>query len=288
MMGRLFSILMLALTILVVNAGESYVVYAVHGKVFECDGNTRTPILPRTTHLTDKSLISIMKGGSLSVYMSESRCMATISEIGTQRLGTLIGRSQKTSGASTKWVAALVKSLIKSDTPENTHRRILQSQGGSHRGDDDDRMVANAVAGYLSECVPLEYPHSVSVRFQKDNGEYIDGDILAWQDDATAEISNHSNEYLFVNLLAVTPDSERQLLFPVDTNIDNNCCAHLLVPPRTTVSFSELSFFPSFLEPGTRIIPIASPNQINFTALCRKQEFVPNLPVAKLLFGEIH
>lgn len=276
-------ILIFAVCLSVVSlTAETYVVYAVHGPVFELDKGQRTPIAPRATHLTDNSLISIAKGGSLTVYMGESRRMATIDEIGAQRLATLIRRSRKTDGAAADWAVALVNSLMKADTPESTHRRILQSQGGSHRGDDDDQLAANTMAACLSGEMPMA-DAPISLRFMPEDGRTIEGDILAWPDEAIAEITNSGDSYMFVNLLAVSPDGERSLVFPIDTDIDNNCCAHLLVPPHSVVAFTELSFFPSFLDEGTRIYAVASPTQINFSALCRRQSYDPALGLAPLV-----
>lgn len=93
-MLRILTSLAIAIVISVIPSyAEKYVVYAVHGPVFECERQNRTPINQRDTHLNDNSLISIGKGGSLTLYLSESRKLADISEIGMQRLSTLIKRS---------------------------------------------------------------------------------------------------------------------------------------------------------------------------------------------------
>lgn len=266
-------------------AGSRYVVYSVQGPVYECAGKERTPVAAKTTHLTDNSLIAIGKGGTLTVYIADERCLATITEIGMQRLSTLVGRSRKSGGASARWAAALISSLMKSDTPENTHRSILQSQGASHRGEDDDIMVANAFAAFLSGDTAQD--SALSFRLLDADGEPIGKDPLAWPDEAVAEVTNSSDGYLFVNLLAVSPEGERTLIFPIDTDIDNNCCAHLLVPPGSTVAMSALSFFPSLLDSGSRLILVGSPSQINFSALCRTQSYNKSTPAAPLRFYEI-
>lgn len=284
MFARILSLILAAWLAALSLAAESYVVYAVHGPVFELDKGQRTPITPRATHLTANSLISIAKGGSLTVYMGESRRLATIDEIGSQRLSTLISRSRKTDGAAADWAVALVNSLMKSDTPESTHRRILQSQGGSHRGDDDDSALANTIAAYLSGQMP-ETQSLLAVHFVDADGSPIAGDILGWPDEAVARITNGSDDYLFVNLLAVEPDGSRSLIFPIDTDIENNCCAHLLVPPHSVVAFTELPFFSSFLDAGTRILAVGAPMQVNFSALCRREPYDPAMPLLPLVIA---
>lgn len=286
MSHRLFFVLIIVSAALVLRA-ESYVVYSVHGPVYECDRNNRIPILARATHLTDNSMISIGKGGSLTVYMNENRSLATVNEIGMQRLSTLLSRCKKTDGASSKWATALVRSLLKSDTPENTHRRILQSQGASHRGDDVDKVLANTVAAFLSGNLTDNWLPTVSVRFLSEDGSPIEGNVGLWQDEVIAEITNSGSEYIFVNLLAVVSGGERELIFPIDTDIDNNCCAHLIVQPHSTVVFTELPFFPSLFGDDLVIIPVASSEQINFTALCRKQPYDSKIPIGRIIFGKI-
>lgn len=285
MIRQFLTIIFILILSVTAQAGHRNVVYSVQGPVYECTGNERTPIVAKDTHLTDNSLIAISKGGALTVYIADEHCMATITEIGMQRLSTLLARSRKSDGSSAKWAAALITSLMKSDTPENTHRHVLQSQGASHRGDDNDLMVANAMAGYLAGITGDE--GCLSFSMLGSDGEPICSDLLSYPDEAIAEVTNKTDEYLFVNIIAVAPDGGRTLLLPIDTDIDNNCCAHLLVPPHSTVAMSVLSFFPSLLDRGSRLILVGSPSQVNFSALCTAQSYNKSQPAAPLLFTEI-
>jgi len=285
MIKQLLTIVFILILALTAEAGRRYVVYSVQGEVYECAGKERTPLAAKATHLTDNSLIAITKGGALTVYVADEHCLATITETGMQRLSTLVDRCRKSDGASAKWAAALISSLMKSDTPENTHRRVLQSQGASHRGDDDDLMAANAFAGYLAGNTGND--SCLSVRMLGPDGEPICTNLLSYPDEVIAEVTNKTDEYLFINIIAMAPDGGRSLLFPIDTDINNNCCAHLLVPPGSTVALTALSFFPSLLDSGSRLILVGSPTQINFSALCGIQSYNKSNPVAPLRFTEI-
>lgn len=245
--------------------GESYTVYSVHGNVTEHTVEGNIPLCARDTHLTDESQIIIGKGGSLTLFLQESRELVSVNEYGRQRLATLVSRHRDKGGNTWRWVKSLVTSLFSADTPENTHRKLLQSQGGSHRGDDEDKALLNAFAGFCHYGIS-DRKAAVTFRLIDDNGSAItapfDFDGLA-----SAEVTNSTDQYMFVNIVAVS-GQDRQLLLPVDPDADNNCCAHLCIPPRSTVNMSELAFFPSLLPRDATLVLVASPVEVNFTILC--------------------
>lgn len=265
-MNSLRHIILTAFTIIALMASaESYTVYSVHGNVMEYTPEGNVPINIRDTHLTDNSQIIIGKNSSLTLYLEGSKKLVSVNEYGKQRLSTLIRRNKDKSSSAVRWVKSLVASLLNSDTPENTHRKMLQSQGGSHRGDDDDKALLNAFAGFY------KYGYSagdtpVTFRLVDTSGKEI-RKFHDYDDAAVAEITNRSDRYMFVNIVACSTNG-RELIFPVDADIENNCCAHLCVPPFSTVTFSELSFFPSLLAADSRLILAASPVEVNFTVLC--------------------
>jgi|GEM_PF-1667223 len=278
--------LLFALVFALTAGAESYTVYAVHGRVLEKTSKGETPITARDTHLTDNSTIVIEKGGSLTLHATASRRLVTVKEVGQQRLSTLVARSDSRHKSAAKWISALIASLMRSETPEYTGRKVLQSQGATHRGDDTEQMTANAFAAYLEgHASPAA---DISMRFIDEAGNPIAGDILAWDDIAVAEVSNLSEDYLFVNLIAISPDGSRSLVFPVDTDITNNSCAHLCIPPLSTVRLTELAFFPSMTEAGSRLVLAASPEEINFTVLCdTTARYNPSKPTGPLRFAGI-
>lgn len=273
MSNRAFILIACIAAIAFSSLSESYTVYSVHGDVWEQTDRGKVAISARASHLTDDSRIVIGNGGSLTLYLGSNRRMVTLTEKGIQRLSTLVHRADPSRKSTAKWVASLMNSLVRSDTPEQTHRRVLQSQGGSHRGDDDDKALANAFALYLSKEAP-----------NADNKVSYD---IADRDDGTSYVSitNDTAGYLFVNAVIIFVDG-RELLLPVDTNPDNNCCAHLCIPPLSTVSLSELVFFRDQLE-GGRLIFVASPLEVNFTVLCDETVvYNPSEPTADIRIAE--
>lgn len=256
MIIRIVTFIIYAVAFTLAAFAENYTVYSVHGKVWERTDRGNVPIAPKASHLTGDSHIVIGNGGSLTLYLGESRQLVTVTEKGVQRLATLIRRADPSRRSAAKWVGSLVGSLVKSDTPEQTHRRVLQSQGGSHRGEDEDMALANAFARYVADGV-----------------SYADGKVtyeIIDSEDGTSyvEVTNLTDEYLFVNL--VVADAEgRSLLLPVDVNPDNSCCAHLCVAPQSTVSFTELAFFRDWNDDAVLVL-VASPVEVNFTVLCNR------------------
>lgn len=273
MTRRLLTIIIFLTVTAMTVIAENYTVYSVHGKVWERTDHGNVAISQRATHLTDDTQIVIGRGGALTLYLGESRRLITLKERGIQRLATLVKRSNSGSKSTGKWVSSLMGSLIKSETPEQTHRRVLQSQGGSHRGEDDEKALANAFAHYLAAprrtaTTPISF-------------EVLDGD-----DDAQfISVTNHSDRYMFVNVVIVSAQG-RSLLLPVDPDADNNCCAHLCVPPNSTVDFTELCFFQGW-DADARLIMIASPKEVNFTVLCDDSvNYDSSTPIADVYITE--
>lgn len=266
---RIVTFIIYVVTFTLAAFAENYTVYSVHGKVWERTDRGNVPIAPKASHLTGDSHIVIGNGGSLTLYLGESRQLVTVTEKGVQRLATLIRRADPSRRSAAKWAGSLMGSLVKSDTPEQTHRRVLQSQGGSHRGEDEDMALANSFARYVADGV-----------------SYNDGRVtyaIVDNEDGTShvEVTNLTDEYLFVNLVLISSEG-RELLLPVDVNPDNSCCAHLCVAPQSTVSFSELAFFRDWDE-SARLVLVASPVEVNFTVLCDPtvtyRPAKPSLPV---------
>ena len=273
MIAKALHLIVCLLAVAFSTMAESYTVYSVHGKVWERTDRGNVAISPRDSHLTDDTRIVIGNGGSLTLYLGSSRRMVTLTEKGMQRLSTLVRRADPSRKSAAKWVGSLMGSLVKSETPEQTHRRVLQSQGGSHRGDDEDKALANAFARYLSgDTTGADGKVSYIIKDSDDGTSYL-------------EVTNATENYLFVNAVIIS-DKGRELLLPVDTNPDNNCCAHLCVPPLSTVALSELGFFRDQLQ-GGRSILIASPKEVNFTILCdQTATYNPAEPSAEIYISE--
>lgn len=265
-MNSLRLTILTALTVIaIIASAENYTVYSVHGNVMEYTPDGSVPINIRDTHLTDDTQIIIGKNSSLTLYLEESKKLVSINEYGKQRLSTLIKRNRGKNNTTLRWVKSLVSSLLNSEMPENTHRKMLQSQGASHRGDDEEKALLNAFAGFYKYgyCAGNS---TVTFRLVDGSGHEI-RNFHDHDDTAIAEITNASDSYIFVNIIACSRGS-RELIFPVDTDIENNCCAHLCIPPLSTVTLTELAFFPSLLPEDSKLILVASPVEVNFTILC--------------------
>lgn len=247
---------------------EHFTVYAVHGDVTERTAKGELPVMAKDTHLTGNSRITIKGKSSLTIYLSESNKLVTLTEPGCQSLSTLLRRSKDSGKQASKWVKSLMASLVKGEEPEQTQRRVLQSYGGSHRGNEADRILADRFALWLESPRSQETPGATFALYTP-NGEKIT-DPRRYDDETVAVISNKSDSYLFVNIVAVMPGGERELIFPVDTNSSNHNCSHLSIAPHSTVAFSEFSFFPSLLPRGTKLALVATEKPVDFTVLCGK------------------
>lgn len=269
------SIVILLMATLAASAKE-YRVYALHGKVTRGENNMT---VRAKEYLDENEYITIYEGGCLIVTEEKNDAGRRIAlkEIGRQRLSVLVERVEESAMEKFwKFGKQLVSSLVKSDTPRNA-QQYMSSQGGSYRAEDDDLALLAATSRCLSGLGTSNYP--ISFVLKESNGSVT----TAISDDELymLSVTNGSNEFLFVNAIMILPDGSRQLMLPIDAT--GNCCAHLCVPPHTTVDFSQFSGF----MPATnlKIILVASTVEVNFSVLYKDLDDSNNTTVKPASIG---
>ena len=263
-MKRVALYILFLLFITSVCEAKEYRVYTIHGKVTRGDKNLT---VRDKEYIDENEMITIYEGGCIVLYdeQNEKGRRIAIKEIGRQRLGVLIERVEDSAMERFHTFGKkLISTLISSKTPVNTGKD-MSSQGGSYRDNDNNKAMLMAVIdNYNSyqkrENIKSDYPVIFSI---KDSDGNIVTD-LSNNNLCTLSISNGSEEFLFVNALLIRHDGTKQLLLPIDTS--NNCCAHLCVPPHTTIDFGQYARFIQAQE-GCDVILVASPTEVDFSIL---------------------
>ena len=265
MKHTILSIAMLLLAALPCVAKE-YCVYTIYGKV-TCGENNRTVRVKE--YIDEDEFVTIHDGGCLILYDEKNNKGRRIAlkEIGRQRIKVLVERADDNSMENfMSFGKKLISTLISGKTPTNTGRD-MSSQGGSYRADDDNKVLLASVANYHRQyssgnTPEVEYP--ITFTLKDSNGAVatrIDSNELY-----TIGVTNGSGEFLFVNALLSRPDGSKVLLLPIHTS--NNCCAHLCIPPYSSVDFTQYARFIS-APAGADIIVVASPIEVDFSILYR-------------------
>ena len=166
----------------------------------------------------------------------------------------------------------LISNLISGSTPVNTDKDMAL-QGGSYRADDNDKAILKVVIENYNrklQDTPIKSDYPVSFAIKDSDGNIATN--LGNNDLCTLSVSNGSGDFLFVNALLIHRDGSKQLLLPIDTS--TNCCAHLCVPPHTTIDFKQYARFIQAHE-GCNVILVASPTEVDFSVLYKDFDTLP-------------
>ena len=271
-MKRIALYILLSLCVALVCEAKEYRVYTIHGKVTRGEKNLT---IRAKEYIDENEMITIYEGACLVLYdekNDEGRRIA-IKEIGRQRLGVLIERVDKSAAERFRTFGKmLISTLISGSTPVNTDKEMAL-QGGSYRADDNDKALLRAVINNYNRqlqgtLIKSDYP--ISFVIKNSDGNIVTD--LSNNDLCTLSVTNGSEEFLFVNALLIHRDRSKQLLLPIDTS--NNCCAHLCVPPHTTIDFKQYARFIQAHE-GCEVILVATPTEVDFSVLYKDFNTLP-------------
>ena len=271
-MKRIALYILLSLCVALVCEAKEYRVYTIHGKVTRGEKNLT---IRAKEYIDENEMITIYEGACLVLYdekNAEGRRIA-IKEIGRQRLGVLIERVDKSAAERFRTFGKmLISTLISGSTPVNTDKEMAL-QGGSYRADDNDKALLRAVIDNYNRqlkgtLIKSDYP--ISFVIKNSDGNIVTD--LSNNDLCTLCVTNGSEEFLFVNALLIHRDGSKQLLLPIDTS--NNCCAHLCVPPHTTIDFKQYARFIQAHE-GCEVILVATPTEVDFSVLYKDFNTLP-------------
>ena len=277
MINKRIAILLLTIVITIpLLRAQSYTVYSVIGSVNIVQGKTTIPLAPRT-QLSAKSSLMIEQESAVTL-LDEKQCrLYSFSIAGVHSVEQLVKMS-KSKSLTKQYLNYLIKQLFADGSSRKLHpERYMQASTTSYRAVEVDSMLISRIVQMIPEssnlspeqilCEPTTPMNSdMKVRFELiscESGRPI-MNLVNFETSCYARIYNDSEEPLYVNILDIDEKGEKYLVLPVD---EAGTCAHLLVPPLSTVSFkSEPFIFPDNKTKETFIL-IATQEPVDFSIL---------------------
>lgn len=267
---------------------QQYMVYSAIGEVSEVKGGKKVPLTPRK-QLTAGTKVVIDKESSLVLLDEKNSRMYCFTATGTFTVSQLL--MQKNSSKkelSKQYMNYMVKKLFASGSQKMAHPdTYMQATATAYRSPSTDSLLLGKlmamIHGQTADGQQAQTPTPLSAeQALTQSSTLIDSDLDVGFELISCETGmpltrgvkpntscyvrahNRTNEVLYMNVLDIDSEGHKYLVLPVD---EASTCAHLLVPPMSTVSFkSEPLIFGE--EPSKEsFILVATEEPIDFSIL---------------------
>ncbi len=243
---------MLAIMPLLTVSAQQYTVYSVAGDAFVKEQGRDVSLKPRKA-ISTATVLRIGKESAVTVLDERNSRMYSFTEAGTKTVGQLIaGKKSSAKNLSKQYMGYLVKQLFASGSKQMSHPdTYMQSTATAYRSVAADSLMLRRVAAALAGSAPggpsLETAFAASgaqvdtdldVSFELvscDTGEPL-GQSVPGNTGCYVRVRNGTDDLVYVNVLNVDAAGNKYLVLPVDSA---SSCAHLLVPPMSTVAFKS-------------------------------------------------
>lgn len=277
MQNRFIITLLTLIFALAINA-QTYTVYSVIGNARIIEGKTSVPVTARK-QMNGNTLLYIAAESSITVLDEKNSKMYFFSSEGTSTVDKLIGNaSNRAKSFSKQYMSYLVKQLFSAESQRMTHPdTYMQVTATSYRSAVNDSMLISRITQSLPHGSGLtteqllcksdyELESDMDVTFElvscetgleiKDNVKRNTGSFV--------RVHNNTSEALYVNVLDIDEQGSKYLVLPID---EAATCAHLLVPPMSTVSFKSEPFIFGDNPMKETFILIATQEPVDFSIL---------------------
>lgn len=258
---------------------QTYTVYSVVGSAKVVKGKGTAPLEARqqitaATRLLIESetAVTVLDEKNSKTYYFSSEGMHTVAEL-VEKTGS------RAKNVSRQYMSYMVKQLFDKGSSKMSHPdTYMQVTATSYRSTSVDSMLVASLTQLLPQdaqitteqflCAPdTQLGSEFDVSFDLvscDTGYIIEGQVLAGTG-SYVRVHNHTDEALYVNVLDIDDQGGKYLVLPVDSAAT---CAHLLVPPQSTVSFKSEPFI---FEKGTydneTFVLVSSLDPVDFSIL---------------------
>ena len=205
--------------------------------------------------------------------------MFSFSAEGTSSVGNLIEKaSNRGKSISKQYMSYLVKQLFSDESQRMSHPdTYMHVTATSYRSATNDSMLINRIAQSLPQTGGLSIEQQLckseinlesdmDVKFELvscDTGFEIK-DPVKKNTGSFVRVHNNTENALYVNVLDIDEKGNKYLVLPVD---EAATCAHLLVPPMSTVSFKSEPFIFSEDPIKETFILVATQEPVDFSIL---------------------
>ena len=244
---------------------QEYVTYSVAGSVY----NEKKARIRPGDILSSKTKIDIRKESAIIILDKINKKMYSLKNEGIHPIGKLLEDSNTTIKNLTKFFCRHLLSQIVNHNNSTKDSNYMSGATAVYRADSDDNKIYNRIMTFkksidttslndyqilmLDSCI-LTSDYDVSLSLS--DGENGKNHIV---------ISNSTNSLLFVNVLRIKENGERELLFPVDKELTG---INSIIPAMTTIRFLEYPFDNDKTQ-GNLFLLVASEEMIDFTVLLR-------------------
>jgi len=277
MQNKIITLLLMLLFVSAVEA-QTYTVYSVIGNARIVEGKKSIPLTARK-QVDTKTRLYIGTESSVTVLDEKNNKMFSFSAEGTSSVGNLIEKaSNRGKSISKQYMSYLVKQLFSDESQRMSHPdTYMHVTATSYRSATNDSMLINRIAQSLPQTGGLSIEQQLckseinlesdmDVKFELvscDTGFEIK-DPVKKNTGSFVRVHNNTENALYVNVLDIDEKGNKYLVLPVD---EAATCAHLLVPPMSTVSFKSEPFIFSEDPIKETFILVATQEPVDFSIL---------------------
>lgn len=256
---------------------QTYTVYSVTGSAKLVNGKNTSLLQPRK-QLSANSRLLIEPESAVTLLDEKNYKMYSFSAEGSHTVKQLIDMTRSSVKKITKqYMSYLVKQLFTDASQQKVHPdTYMQVTATSYRSATSDSMLLSRIAQLLpDEETPIEnllckpetkIETDMDVYFELiscDTGLAIDRDVKT-NTGSYLRVHNGTDEIVYVNVLDIDENGNKYLVLPVDSAAT---CAHLLVPPMSTISFRADPFIFSEEPIKETFILVATEDPVDFSIL---------------------
>lgn len=275
---RSMIILGMLLSLFTVTGAQTYTVYSVIGNAKIVNGKNTSVLQPRN-QLYANSRLLIEPESAVTLLDEKNNKMYSFAAEGSHTVKQLIDMTRNSvKNISKQYMSYLVKQLFTDASQKMTHPdTYMQVTATSYRSVTNDSMLLNRIAQLFPDkdgtpiekmlCKPdTKIDTDMDVHFELiscDTGLAIDRNVKT-NTGTYLRVHNGTEEIVYVNVLDIDENGNKYLILPVDSAAT---CAHLLVPPMSTISFKSEPFIFSEEPIKETFILIATEEPVDFSIL---------------------
>ena len=267
----------LLLTVLLaqMSYAADYLVYSVIGDVKQQKANEFVTLKARST-IQSGTRLSIGKESVVTVIDERNNKLHSLTTTGINSVQSLIAKSKSSKSLSKQYVSYMVKRLFSKESNTLSHpSTYMQTAAAAYRSTSTDSLLLNTLACLATGSTTVERAVTLTqtqvsgdydVRFELIScatGEPITKEVPP-NTSCYVRVSNGTKLPLYVNVLDIDENGGKYLVLPVD---EAALCAHLLVPPESTVSFTSEPF--EFMDAKSKeaFLLVATEEPVDFSIL---------------------
>lgn len=278
MKNRIITLLCLLALSLTTAFSQSYTVYSVIGTAKIIEGKSTSPLTARKL-VTAQTRLLIAPESAVTVLDETNNKMFSFSSEGTYTVGQLIEKTRNNAkGVSKQYMSYLVKQLFANGSSQMSHPdTYMQVTATSYRSASCDSMLLARLSQLLPAGEDMTTEQFLcSSRSQLGSDLDVSFDLVSCDTGYLIErqvepgtgsyvrVHNNSKEALYVNVLDIDDQGGKYLVLPVDSAAS---CAHLLVPPLSTVSFKSEPFIFADGQSAETFVLVATQEPVDFSIL---------------------